>query len=144
MPIPSILKDIFWKIPFLSEKEKEKIFYAIKANLRSEKATIDNSNRAEVLECYVKQVLMNPIYQDNDFKAIINEPYQRKNGDPKIIAYYLSQMHPTPENDAWWGKGVTEWNNVSRAVPQFVDHYQPRLPGELGFYDLRLKENLVR
>lgn len=144
MPIPSILKDIFWKIPFLSEKEKEKILYAIKANLRSEKATIDNSNRAEVLECYVKQVLMNPIYQDNDFKAIINEPYQRKNGDPKIIAYYLSQMHPTPENDAWWGKGVTEWNNVSRAVPQFVDHYQPRLPGELGFYDLRLKENLVR
>ena len=93
---------------------------------------------------YVQQLLMNPTYQDNDFKAIIKEPYQRKEGDPKIIAYYLSQMHPTPENDAWWGKGVTEWNNVSRAVPQFVNHYQPRLPGELGFYDLRLKENLVR
>ena len=71
MPIPSILKNIFWKLPFLSEKEKEKIFYTIKANLRSEKVTIDDSNRAEVLNRYVQQLLMNPTYQDNDFKAII-------------------------------------------------------------------------
>lgn len=138
------IMDIFWSLPILSNEKKEEIYYKLRKLILKQNYQYEVSVEQYYRE-YVKQVLELPnIKNMGDYISISEGNYKFKKNDPKLIAYYLPQFYPFKENDEWWGKGTTEWNNVSRSVPQYLGHYQPRLPGELGYYDLRLKENIVR
>lgn len=75
---------------------------------------------------------------NNHFVPYTQTPYIRHSGDAKIYAFYLTQFHAIPENDEAHGKGFTEWTNVANATPQFESHYQPKIPYDLGFYNLTM------
>ena len=78
------------------------------------------------------------------FVPLSKETHPWREGQPKIIAFYLPQYHQFKENNEWHGRGFTEWTNVTKAVPQFMGHHQPQLPIDVGFYDLSTPKIMYR
>lgn len=90
-----------------------------------------------------KNYVLNQQLDRQDFVPITEEPYSG-NAPKKLIAYYLPQYYQIPQNDAWFGRGFTEWSNTAKAVPQYVGHWQPHLPIDVGFYNLETTRTMHR
>ncbi len=126
----------FYKIKRVSANERRVriLCFSFKIKDKNEKVTEQDQTR---YNGGVKDILR-PLYDnyEDDFVPLSLDSYERHDIDPKFLAYYLPQFHSIPLNDKNFGKGFTEWFNVTKAKPQFFGHHQPQLPIDVGFYNL--------
>ncbi len=98
-------------------------------------------NKPETL--LYQEYFMNNQLDKSCFVDLTSRPYSGKKSK-KLIAYYLPQFYQIPQNDSWFGRGFTEWSNATKAVPQFINHWQPHLPIDVGFYSLESTHTMYR
>lgn len=130
------LLTFFIPVPTWRRKARHEISHALEAKVRSSAARRDWGQ-------YIDWV-QNHQLDKSKFVSLAEDSFERRPDDAKLIAYYLPQYYHFPQNDAWFGKGFTEWSNAAKAVPQYAGHWQPHLPIDTGFYSLDTSQVMKR